>query len=107
MLRLLKKSWWAILLAVGLQSASGFALLGIREAYQVDSLTYLLGFSDQAKNIDQGFRWSVPTNYYTFDPTFVSYFGSNGMWSVEQGYCRSERSDECLQLQRRAGRVPS
>lgn len=85
MLRLLKKSWWAILLAVGLQSASGFALLGIREAYQVDSLTYLLGFSDQAKNIDQGFRWSVPTNYYTFDPTFVSYFGSNGMWSVEQG----------------------
>ncbi len=85
MLRLLKKSWWAILLAVGVQSASGFTLLGLREPYQVLSLSYIGDFSDQPKNFDQGFRWTIPTAYYTFDATFMSYFGSNGVWSVEQG----------------------
>jgi hypothetical protein len=85
MLRLLKKTCWLVLLAVGLQSASGFALLGLREPYQTGPLNYIGDFSMQPKNFDQGFRWTIPTVYYTYDATFLKYFGSNGVWSVDEG----------------------
>ena len=85
MLRLLKKTWWIILLAAGTQSAPGFALLGNREPYHISALGYSGDFSDQPKNLDQGFRWTIPKLYYTYDASFLNYFGTNGVASVDAG----------------------
>jgi len=67
-----------------IQSASGFALLGLREPYQTLPLNYSADFSDQPKNFDQGFRYTTPTMYYTVDPSFLSYFGTNGLNAIDQ-----------------------
>jgi len=32
---------------------------------------------------DEEFRWSVPVIYYTYDPSFVDYFGTRGMAEVD------------------------
>ena len=30
------------------------------------------------------YRWNTPVIYYAFDQSFLDYFGSNGVWAVEQ-----------------------
>ncbi len=85
MLRLLKKSWWVILLAAGTQTAPAFTLLGNREPYMVGQLGYIGDYSEQPKNLSEGFRWTIPKLYYTYDASFWDYFGSNGVASVDEG----------------------
>jgi hypothetical protein len=83
MLRLLKKSWWLLFLALGLQSASAFSLLGIREPYHVPQLNYGGDFGDAPHNLGEEFRWNIPTLYYAYDESFLDYFGSNGVYSID------------------------
>lgn len=83
MLRLLKHSWWVICLALGLQSASAFSLLGPRESYQIASLSYGDDFRNQVHNLGEEFRWNIPTVYYAYDESFLDYFGSNGVYAVD------------------------
>ncbi|HZQ46760.1 MAG TPA: hypothetical protein VFC07_07115, partial [Verrucomicrobiae bacterium] len=90
-----------LLLAVaGVQSVRGFALYGpINEAYQVNTIGYnesgraaafedIGGIADGGapKNIGQGYRWNVPTVFYTYDATFLGFFGSNGVAAVDAAY---------------------
>jgi len=35
-------------------------------------------------NLGEGYRWNMPTITYGFDPVFVEYFGSNGVYAIEQ-----------------------
>ena len=35
-------------------------------------------------NLGEGYRWNMPTVTYGFDPAFVEYFGSNGVYAIEQ-----------------------
>lgn len=83
MLRLLKNTWWVILLAAGTQTAPGFAMLGIREPYQVNALGYIGDYSFQPKNIGEEFRWTIPKVYYTYDESFLRYFDTNGVIAVD------------------------
>src|ERR1035438_8639321 len=76
-------------LALGLQSAFGFSLLGPLangdEAWQTPTIGY--GLPDDIgapKNIGEEYRWNTPTIYYAFDANFLDYFGSNGVWAVQQ-----------------------
>jgi hypothetical protein len=89
-------------LGVAVQSARGFALLGTKEAYQADDLGYgrvdeifypntewfIYGpeWSFAPHNLGEGYRWSIPTLYYTYDPSFLDYFGSNGVVAVDQAF---------------------
>ncbi len=88
-----------VLLLGGAQGLFGFALLGPpNEAYQVPTIGYdittvVFSLGDiftvdvgAPKNIGQGYRYNTPTNYYAFDASFVSYFGSNGMAAVDQAF---------------------
>ena len=94
MLRLAKKSAWLLALVVGFQSAYGFSLLGpVNEAYQGNAasgsgpneLDYNFpGDIGAPKNIGEEYRWNTPVLYYAFDQNFLDYFGSNGVYAVEQ-----------------------
>ena len=35
-------------------------------------------------NLGEEYRWNTPVIYYAFDQNFLDYFGSNGVWAVEQ-----------------------
>jgi len=35
------------------------------------------------QNLQEEYRWSIPTIYYAYDPSFVDYFQSNGVRAVE------------------------
>jgi len=77
-------------LALGLQSAFGFSLLGPLanggDAWQTPTIGYgLPGDIGAPKNIGEEYRWNTPTIYYAFDANFLDYFGSNGVWAVQQG----------------------
>jgi hypothetical protein len=83
MLRLLKKCGWVLLLGVMVQSGWGFAILGTREPYQIDSLGYIADFSFQPHNIGEEYRVNIPQLFYTYDAAFLDYFGSNGVQAVD------------------------
>ena len=90
-----------VLLAVGLQSCWGFALLGPQgnggDAWQTAVIGYGLAYLDYGfpggpvylgdigapKNLDQGYRRDVPVIYYSCDANFLGFFGSNGVAAVD------------------------
>jgi hypothetical protein len=103
MLRSVKKLACLGLVALGLQSAMGFALLGPKEAWQTESLGYLRltemlypfgtwttdsgpAWDYAPKNYNEWYRWSVPTLYYTYDPSFSTYFKTRGMEEVDAAF---------------------
>ena len=38
------------------------------------------------KNIGEDYRRNTPVLYYAFDENFLDYFGSNGVWAVDQAF---------------------
>src|SRR5438445_12290564 len=103
MTRLLKHCGWLLLLSFGLESASGFALLGPKEAFQTAALGYnrlteldypatswliLSGpeFTYAPKNLGEEYRWSVPVLYYTYDTSFLDYFAADGVQAVDSAF---------------------
>jgi hypothetical protein len=95
-----------LMLAMGTLSATAFSFWGIREAYQTGTpdigfdrlveIGYPAGLTNGGgyffissdpphapKNLGDEFRWSVPTLYYTYDESFLDYFGSNGVAAVD------------------------
>jgi len=83
MLHRIKILGWALLAAALVQSAPAFSLLGPKESWQVAALGYSGDFSESPHNLGEEFRWNVPTNYYTYDQTFLDYFGSNGVYEID------------------------
>lgn len=92
-------------LVLSLQSAFGFSFWGQREGYQTPALGYdrlttiqypgtilwtiqLTGAgNDHAstpKNLGEEYRMNTRYLYYTFDQNFLDYFGSNGVYAVDQ-----------------------
>ena len=88
MLRFLKTSVLLGSICLAAQTGWSFSLLGpINEAYQVPALGYNIGGDIGApKNLAEEYRRNTPVLYYAFDANFVDYFGSNGVWSVEQAF---------------------
>jgi hypothetical protein len=89
MLRLLKRVAWLGVLAAGLPAAQAFSLLGppTAEAWQVHDLGYqLLIDIGGPMNIGEDYRRNTPVLYYALDETFVGFFGSNGVWAVDQAF---------------------
>lgn len=86
MLRFVKTTGCLALLALGLQSASGFSLMGPpNQAWQTPEIGYMLpGDIGTPHNLGEEYRWNTPFIYYAFDQNFLDYFGSNGVFAVEQ-----------------------
>ncbi|MEY2408062.1 MAG: hypothetical protein QOF48_732 [Verrucomicrobiota bacterium] len=85
MKRLIKMLLLASLLAGLSPAAHAFSLLGQFKNWQITPWGYRLpGDIGGPMTLSEGFRWNVPVIYYSFDPSFVAYFGSNGMAAVDQ-----------------------
>lgn len=102
MLQSLKKFLWIALLVFGLQTSWAYSLLGpvangSEDTYQQVEIGYnpMTGvgppfFGDLLntgpKNIGEGYRLNTPVLYYTFDPSFDSFFGSDGEVAVRKAF---------------------
>ena len=79
-----------LLLTTGFRAAMGFSLLGPLsadpggEGWQVDRIGYNInGSIGSSKNLGEEYRWNQSIITYAYDPSFVNYFGSNGIAAVE------------------------
>ena len=78
----------AALLLLGTETSRAFSLLGpINEPYQVALLSFAqAGDLGAPKNLGEEYRWNIPVIYYSFDQSFLDYFGSCGVTAVEQAF---------------------
>src|SRR6266404_989745 len=78
--------------AFWVQSSFAFSLLGpFNEEFESggrpNALDYGFGSDVGApKNLGEEYRWNTPTLYYAFDQNFNDYFGSNGVYAVDQAF---------------------
>jgi hypothetical protein len=88
MSRLYRQIALVFLFAFAGSSVQAFSLLGPQEPYHVDQLGYFPqgNFRNWPKNLDDEYRWNTRVVYYSFDPEFTSYFGSNGIAAVDQAF---------------------
>lgn len=87
------KGWLVALgLALSARPAAAFSLLGpppasssAPDGYQQPVIAYHLeGDIGGPKNLGEEYRWNTPHLFYAFDTSFLDYFGSNGVFAVEQ-----------------------
>jgi hypothetical protein len=101
MLRTFQNFFWLALLAAGLQTSWGFAWLGplanAGDKWQSPVIGYGLAYVDFGfpggpiylgdiggpKNITEEYHRNVPFTYYSYDATYLEYFGSNGVAVVD------------------------
>jgi len=83
----------------GFQSASAISFWGPKEGFESDNngydrmyeiaypanswILFTPEFTYAPHNLQEEFRWNVPVLYYTFDASFLEYFGSNGVAAVD------------------------
>lgn len=78
-------------MAVGCQSSFSFSPSGPigngGDAWQVPAIGYGIADDlDAPKNIGEEYRRNIPLMYYSFDQTFLDFFGAEGATSVGQAY---------------------
>src|SRR5664279_3539945 len=104
MLRIMKRFSWMLLLAAGLQTSWGFALLGplanLTDNWQLPTIAYGYAYQDYGfpggpvylgdiggpKAFNQGYRRNVPIIYYACDVNFWTFFGTNGVSEVDKAF---------------------
>ncbi len=76
------------MILVGVPRAGAFALLGPLETWQTFDIGFFPGGADIGgpKNLVEEYRWNQPVLTYAFDPTFLNYFGTNGVNAVEEAF---------------------
>jgi hypothetical protein len=72
-----------VALCCGNSSVLAFSLNGPNESWQTPVNGYSSGNLSAPMNINGEFRWNVPAITYGFDPSFLAYFGTNGVKAVE------------------------
>ena len=83
-MRLIRHFCLLLCLTAGVRSAAGFALLGPFASWMKAPLAYQLPDAiGGPMTLGQGYRWNVPVITYGFDQSFLDYFGTNGVASVE------------------------
>jgi hypothetical protein len=87
MLRLVKRYMWAGLLGLSLQVSFGYAFLGDYLPWQTADLGYQM-FEDVGgpHNYDEEFRRNVPILYYSYDASFLVFFGAVGATEIDKAF---------------------
>jgi len=89
---MIKKYLWMVFLLAGWQAAWGFSYLGPEtanlpnkaDAWETTSIGYDLGIDvGTPRDIGQEYRRNIPIIYYAYDPSFLTFFGSNGVVAVD------------------------
>jgi hypothetical protein len=85
-----RRSWLPALVGPILFSCAlhtfGFSLLGPFESWMVATNGFFPGEETEIGGpmcISNGYRWNLPVVTYGFDPTFLDFFGSNGVSAVQ------------------------
>lgn len=84
MVRILKHFCLCLVMALTVQRAAGYSLLGPEESYQVPALFYQNGDIGGPHMLGEEFRRNTPVLYYTYDETFLNFFGPNGVAAIEE-----------------------
>ena len=80
----------ASLLLLVAEQAVGFSLVGPRPPWQTAALGFqppapnTFGGNGGPMNINEEYRWNVPTIHYGYSAEFLSFFGQGGVDSVEE-----------------------
>ena len=86
MLLSLKRLMLVVAASLLAHTASGFALLGPLDSWQVSALGYDPqgdnGDIGGPKNLTEEWRWNVPEITYAIDKTFLDWFGTNGVNAI-------------------------
>ena len=84
---------WIGCLALGLQTAWGFSLIGPLsgspggQAWEVPTIGYgLPGDLGTPRNLAEEYRRTTPVMFYACDASFLDYFGSNGAVAIDQSF---------------------
>lgn len=84
MLQFAKKLLVTLLLVAGVTQAKAFSLIGPFETWMTTDLGYqLLNDAGGPMNLGDEYRFGAPTIVYAYDPTFLNYFGQDGVDAVE------------------------
>ena len=87
MVRMFKQICGVVILALGLQHAAAFSLLGPFESFQVPVLTYRVGGDlGGPHNVAEEFRRNTPVMYYAMDANYLDYYGANGSNAIFQAF---------------------
>ena len=83
-----KQFFGAAILALGVQQAAAFSLLGPFEPYHVIVINYgpPLGDIGGPHNVAEEFRHNTPVMYYAMDANFLNYFGASGSNAIVQAF---------------------
>jgi hypothetical protein len=86
MRRFIAQSILVVALSLCALSVQAFSLAGPEAGWQTGPLGYNTGgtIHDGPQNLNEEYRWNAPVLFYAFDPSFIEYFGTNGMLAVEQ-----------------------
>ena len=83
MCRSIKISLVVLFCLTAVTKAFSFALLGPPASWQTAEFFGPGRTSEAPMNLGEEYRWNVPVITYAFDPTFLNYFGTNGIVEVE------------------------
>jgi len=85
MVQIFKQILCLAVLALSLSRAAAFSLIEPFEAWQIQALTYRVGGDlGGPANLGEEYRRNIPVLYYSFDLSFLEYFGSNGVVAIEE-----------------------
>ena len=86
MFRFLRQTFLVLAVTGIVYSASGFALLGPFDTWQVPALAYNpLGFDiGGPMNLGEEYRWNIRTITYGYDESFLNYFGQRGVQEIDK-----------------------
>src|SRR5690349_7131347 len=82
-----------LVLCFGVRPGAGFSLVGPSPAWQ----TTAIGYQDFTNlpndpntpaagpmNLGEGYRWNIPTIFYSYSPDFLHYFGARGAQEIDK-----------------------
>ena len=83
-----------MLTMISAQSGLGYSLLGpfpagntAPDGFEQPEISYQLNADiGTPKNLGEEYRWNTPVVYYSFNQNFLDYFGSNGVFAVDQAF---------------------
>ena len=89
MLRSFYKIFSLLIALVLVQQAFAFSLLGPKESWQIPALGYFDNDIGAPKDLGHEFRLNTPVITYAFDPTFIDFFGPEGVKAVDAAHASS------------------
>ena len=85
MSRFVRNTLPVVFLAAAIQQGGAFSLNGPFDTWQVQTIGYQIGADiGGPMNLGEEYRWNIPELFYGYDPSFLNYYGQDGVDAIEQ-----------------------